>query len=455
MVAPDKRQQPSAGPARPRGWVVLIALAAVVFAGLTVHHLGRKWFRQTEDPALMEQLLGLPSLRAADDKPVKPGDWPQWRGPRRDGVSAETGVLTDWPKGGPKVLWNAKASAGYSSFAVADGKAFTLLQDGDDEALVCWDAESGKELWRSKYSGKFTNNFGDGPRATPTVEGDFVWTVGGEGELACWKTKDGAPVWRKNLLKEFQADNLTWGVSFSPLVEGDLLITNPGGKGNSVVAFNKKTGDKVWGVLDDVAGYSSPVVTNAAGVRQVIVFTGKRLVGLAPKDGKLLWEYPWETEYEANVATPVVVDDYVFISSGYGKGCALLKIDKEGDGLKAKRVYENADMCNHFATCVLYKEHLYGFNDPGILTCLELRTGKVAWSQRGFAKGSLTVADGLLIVLGEHGKLAVAEATPRGYRQKAGCQPLHGKCWSVPVLANGRLYIRDEEQILCLDVRKP
>jgi outer membrane protein assembly factor BamB len=479
MVALDQRQQtiPSAPTERrsagSASMVVLIGLSVAVFVGLTAHHLYRKWNRQVanpelqgelikrpalraaDDPALLDELSQLAVLRAADDKPAKSDEWPQWRGPRRDGVSAETGVLTNWPKEGPKVLWKARASVGYSSFAVAGGRVHTLLQDGDDEAVVCWDAENGKELWRSKYPTRYTNHFGSGPRSTPTVDGDVVYTVGAEGMFGCWKAKDGAKVWLKDLLKEFQADNLEWGVSFSPLIEGDLIITNPGGKGNSVVAFNKKTGDKVWGALDDVAGYSSPVMTNAAGVRQVVVFTGKRLVSLAPKDGKLLWEYPWETDFDANCATPIVVDDYVFIASGYGKGCGLLKVEKDGNGLKVQRVYENTEMANHFSTCVLYKEHLYGFNDPGLLTCMELRTGKVAWSQRGFAKGSLTVADGLLIILGENGKLAVAEATPDGYRQKAGYEPFKTKCWTVPVLCKGRLYIRDEEQILCLDVRQP
>jgi outer membrane protein assembly factor BamB len=383
------------------------------------------------------------------------GDWLQWRGPNRDAVSAETGLLTAWPQDGPKVLWQESLGGGYSCPVVAGQRVVTLTQKGDDEAVVCRDAETGNELWRFSYPCKYRNDFGSGPRATPTVNGDLVYTVGATGLLHCLKLQTGDQVWRHDLLEEFHAPNLHWGTSFSPLVEGDLLLTMPGGpEGNSLAAFRKKTGELVWKTGSDPAGYSSPVACTAAGTRQVLFFTGSGLVSVAPDTGKVHWSYPWETSYGCNIATPIVRGDYVFISSGYGKGCALLKVEaKEGGTLQARAVYENNQMCNHFASSVLYREHIYGFNES-TLTCMEFRTGQVVWKERGFKKGSLLIADGHLIVLGENGRLALAEATPAGYHERAAFRPFRTKCWTVPVLAHGRLYVRDEERLLCLDVKK-
>ncbi len=227
-----------------------------------------------------------PSVPAAEKETAQPGDWPQWRGPRRDGVSLETGLLLQWPRTGPTELWRAEAGAGYSSFAVAAGRAYTILQDGDNEAVVCWKADTGKESWRFRYPARYVNDWGSGPRSTPTVDGDYVYTVGATGLFHCLKADTGAKLWQHNLLEEFNAENLTWGVSFSPLIEGDLIYTNPGGpNGGSLAAFNKRSGKLVWKALDDAAGYSSPIAITAAGVRQIVFFTGKHLVGVAPADG--------------------------------------------------------------------------------------------------------------------------------------------------------------------------
>lgn len=399
-------------------------------------------------------LAGLFATLGAWPASVRSDDWPQWRGPRRDGVSQETGLLTTWPRQGPKELWRAPAGDGYSALAVAGGRAYTILQDGNDEAVVCWNADTGKELWRFRYPCKYVNDFGSGPRSTPTVEGEFVYTVGATGIFHCLKTASGEKVWRHDLLDEFKAINLDWGVSFSPLVEGDLIYTNPGGQnGASIAAFDKRSGKFAWKALDDPAGYSSPVAVTAASVRQVLFFTGAGLVSVNPRDGTVYWKFGWLTDYGCNVATPIVIGDHVFISSGYGRGCALLKVVAEGKGLRVEKVYENTNMCNHFGSCVYLKDHLYGFNE-GTLTCLEFLTGKTVWKESGFKKGALTLADGHLIILGENGKLALAEATPQGYREKAIFPFSRNKCWTMPVLANGKLYIRDEEKIVCLDVKK-
>jgi outer membrane protein assembly factor BamB len=446
-----------------------IAALVLIFVSLVGYQYGNR-VRYRADPSLLRDLSFAsldPNAEATSqlndavrlaERPLLAnprGDWPQWRGPNRDGLSTETGLRTDWPKEGPKVLWEAPLGGGYGCPAVVGKRVVTLTQERDDEAVVCRDTETGRELWQLRYPCKYLNDFGPGPRATPTVDGDFVYTVGATGILHCLKLETGDKVWRHNLLEEFHAPNLRWGVSFSPLVEGDLLLTMPGGPGgDSLAAFHKKTGELVWKTGSDPAGYGSPVACTAAGVRQVLFFTGTGLVSVAPDSGKVYWSFPWETSFGCNVATPIVRGDYVFLSSGYGKGCALLKVEaKDGGALGARAVYETNQMCNHFASSVLYMDHLYGFNES-TLTCMEFRTGQVVWTERGFKKGSLLIADGHLIILGENGRLALAEATPAGYREKAAFRPFRTKCWTVPVLAQGRLYIRDEERLLCLDVKK-
>jgi outer membrane protein assembly factor BamB len=435
---------------------VLIGVLLLVFAALASYHFFLSG-RVFSDPDKIRELQA--AVLPAEVGKRGLGDWPQWRGPRRDGVSMETGFLTAWPSSGPKKLWSQPAGVGFSSLAVANGRAYTLFQDGPNEAVICWDADNGKELWRFRYPCKYENYFGSGPRATPTVDGDLVFTVGGTGILHCLKTNpssaEGELVWRKDLLTEFDASNLEWGVSFSPLVEGDLLYTNPGGpNGNSLAAFDKRTGQLKWKALDDPAGYSSPIAVTLGTKRQILFFTGAGLVGVAPDTGALYWRFPWSTNHGCNIATPIAVQDYVFISSGYNRGCAVIKIEPQPDGsLQPVRVYEHSKMCNHFASSVRHQDHLYGFNNT-FLTCMNFRTGEVTWKERGFDKGSLLLADGYLIVLGERGNLALAKADSSKFEKLAEFEASSKKCWTVPVLANGRLYVRDEQQVTCFDLRK-
>jgi outer membrane protein assembly factor BamB len=402
------------------------------------------------DPALLEQLQRA-TLGTAATPAGATGDWPQWRGPQRDGVSGEK-LPASWPAQGPRVAWQTSVGGGYSCMAVVGQRLVTLEQDGDCEAVVCRNSETGKEQWRFRYPDLYSCEHGAGPRSTPTVDSGLVYTVGATGTFHCLKLDSGEKVWRHDLLDEFKAPNRGWGLSFSPLVEGDLVFTNPGGPGGAALAaFDKRSGQLVWKTGDDPGGYSSPVVSLAGGVRQVLFFTGTRLVSVAPADGKELWSFPWETVDGCNIATPIVLGDYVFISSGYGRGCALLKVEADQGQLHAQQVYANNRMRNHFSTCVYYRDYLYGFNDA-VLTCMELRTGKVAWRHHGFQKGSLMLADGRLIVLGEDGKLSLVEATPQEFREQATGQPLEGKCWTMPVLSRGRLYLRNQEQMLCLEL---
>jgi outer membrane protein assembly factor BamB len=445
---------------------MLGAIAPLLLVGVGVAvFLNRDRERRCEDAEGMRKLalLSLPG-----PAPAANADWPQWRGPNRDGVSPETSLRTDWSPGGPRVLWKQVIGRGFSSVAIVGTRLFTTEEetiaspDGEatgtgHEAVVCRDVRSGAEVWRFHYPNDYSERFGSGPRSTPAVDGDRIYAVGPTGIFHCLRADTGERLWRHDLLEEFHGRTMQYGVSFSPLVEGDLVYATPGGPdGNAVVAFDKVSGRVVWKALDDPMGYSSPIAVTAAGVRQLLVLTNEALVSLSPTDGKVYWRYPWKTANGFNIATPLAFGDYVLISSAYGKGCALLEIAAERDGsLCARRVYEHNRLRNYFASSIRWGNHLYGFDEKD-LVCMDLHTGVEAWREKGirsFGKGSLLAAAGHLIVLGESGTLWLIEATPAGYREKASCRVSTNKCWTVPVLADGKLYVRDESHLVCLDVR--
>lgn len=432
-------------------------LVAGVGVGLTKLDLER--FESSSDRMreLAEAVLPL-----RDSEPQASGDWSQWRGPDRDGLCREAIELrTTWPPEGPPVLWRKVLGRGFSSMAVVGGRLYTMAQvDGPlpRETVVCWNAVTGVEVWRFGYRNQYDHRFGSGPRSTPAVADGLVYTVGPTGIFHCLRADTGEKVWRHDLADEFHSAPLHYGVSFSPLCEGDLVYVMPGGpNGNAVAAFDRRTGKLVWKALDDPIGYSSPIAVTAAGVRQILFFTNSALVSLSPEEGRLNWRFPWKTEGGFNIATPLPIGDYVFISSAYGKGCALLEISGEAGALAARRVYEHNRMRNHFASSVRYQDHIYGFDGTDV-ACMDVRTGRIAWRERGlsrFGKGTLLIAQGNLFILGESGKLFVAEATPAGYHELGSFQVVsQHKCWTVPVLSGGRLYVRDEADITCLDLRK-
>jgi outer membrane protein assembly factor BamB len=450
---------------RRRGTQLLGVLAVILLAGVGVAVCSNlDWERRCEDADRMKKLAltPLPTPAAAI------AEWPQWRGPNRDGVSPETALQMDWPPGGPRVLWKQVIGRGFSSVAVAGTRLFTMEEETPPvsasetaaahyEAVVCRDVRSGAEVWRFHYPNNYSERFGSGPRSTPAVDGQRVYAVGPTGIFHCLRADTGEQLWRHDLLEEFHGRTMQYGVSFSPLVEGNLVYATPGGPdGNSVVAFDKDSGRVVWKALDDVMGYSSPLAITAAGVRQLLVLTNEALVSLSPTDGKIYWRYPWKTVNGFNIATPLAFGDYVFISSAYGKGCALLEVTAEADGsLQARRVYEHNRMRNYFASSVRCGHYLYGFDEKD-LVCMDLHTGVEMWREKGirsFRKGSLLAAARHLIILGEGGTLWLAEATPAGYHEKASCRVSEHKCWTVPALAGGRLYVRDESHLLCLDLR--
>lgn len=382
------------------------------------------------------------------------GDWPQWRGPRRDGVSEERGLLKQWPAGGPPLAWQGRgAGEGYSSFAVANGRLFTLGARGGSEYVIAFDAATGKRVWEVAHGRRFNNDRGDGPRATPTVEGDRVYAFGASGDLTVLDAATGKIVWAQNVLQKFGGSNINWGLSESPLVLSDRILVNAGGSGASIVALRKTDGSLIWKTQSDEPGYSSAVIQEIGALRTAVFFTGERALGLDVNDGRLLWSYDRVANRTANIATPIVRGNRVFLSSDYGTGAALLEIVVNGPAVSAKEIYFTRDMRNHHSSSVLVGDHLYGFSSS-ILTAMEFHTGKQAWRDRSVGKGSLIYADERLYLYSENGVVGLAGASPAGYREHGRFQIRTGSLptWSHPVVAGGKLYLRDQDTIYAYNV---
>jgi outer membrane protein assembly factor BamB len=394
--------------------------------------------------------LGL-GLAIATPAISKADDWPQWRGPNRDGISKETGWLAKWPGNGPNKLWEARLGVGYSSHAVANGRVYTMGNIEETDYVYCLDANTGKEIWKYDYacSSKDPNGY-PGPRCTPTVDSDRVYTLSREGHFFCFNAQNGKVLWSKDFKKDFGGKVPTWGFSGSALIEKNLVLVEVGGPGNSVVAMNKQNGQVVWKNGNDPVGYSSLVAYDYNNQRNLAVFPKDAVVGRAMAGGKELWRFPWKTSYGVNAATPIVQGDKVFISSGYNFGCVQLQFSQN----PPKVVWQNKSMRNHVNSCVLWQNHLYGF-DESELKCLSWEDGSTKWSQKGFGKGSLILADNKLLIYGDTGKLAVAEASPDSYKEISNAQVLGGKAtWASPVLANGKIFCRNLDTIICLDVKE-
>jgi outer membrane protein assembly factor BamB len=378
--------------------------------------------------------------------------WPQWRGPNRDGISKETGLLKEWPAEGPALVWKATgAGRGYSSFSVADGKLYTMGLRGNREFVVAFDVATGKELWATAHGSAFRNDRGDGPRGTPTVDGDRIYALGGNGDLSALDARTGKLVWTKNVLQEFGGSNITWGISESPLVLGEKLLVNAGGPGASIVALKKTDGSLIWKTQSDKAGYSSAIPVQINGVTQVVFFTAQRAIGLDAKDGRLLWEYARPSNNVANVATPIVRANRVFISSDYGTGGGVVEIKPDN---KAQEIWFTKDMRNHHSSSVLIGDYLYGFSSA-ILIAMRFDTGEIAWRDRSVGKGSLVYADGHLYCFSENGVVGLVEAVPTGYKETGRFRIPQDSLptWTHPVVAGGRLYLRDQDTIYSFDVK--
>jgi outer membrane protein assembly factor BamB len=395
------------------------------------------------------------------------GAWPQWRGPNRDGVCPETGLLAKWEEGGPPLAWQAEGlGKGYSSIAIAGDKIFTLGQRREGTVLLALRLSDAKELWAAKVSG-------GNPNCTPTVDGQRVYALGRDGDLVCAETATGKELWRKSFPKDFGGQMMSgWGYSESPLVDGDRLICTPGAKDAMLAALDKQTGHVIWkaALPEDIgprgrdgAAYSSIVVSQAAGVRQYIQLSGRGVISVAAEDGKFLWAYNRIANGTANIPTPIVHEDYVFCSSGYNTGAALLRIVPSAGGMQAEEVYflKGNEMQNHHGGMVRIGDHIYcghGHNN-GFPLCIEMKTGKVAWRPgRGPGSGSAAVlyADGHLYFRYEDGVMALIEAKPEEYVLKGSftLASVRGKSWPHPVIADGRLYLRDQDMLMCYDIRQ-
>ncbi|MCH9652168.1 MAG: PQQ-binding-like beta-propeller repeat protein [Deltaproteobacteria bacterium] len=381
----------------------------------------------------------------------KEAGWPQFRGPDRNGVSAEQGLLAAWPEAGPKELWRVPLGAGYSAVVAQGNRLFTQFAAGEEEVIASFNPSDGSEVWRVSLGKTLETEMGNGPRSTPTVAGDTIFAVGSAAVLMALRTKDGKVQWQVDLQKRFPGRLPNWGLSTSPLVDGDLVIFEVGSEEASIAAFDRKTGETRWTTTEKSAGYNSPLAATLDGVRQYIFApsSAPKVISLLP-DGTLYWTHEW---HGGTIAMPVQVgDDGIFVSASSDVGGMLLRVRSEGGQAKVEEVWRNREMKNHFSSSVAYDGHIYGF-DNGSLKCIDATSGERKWTKRGLGKGTLIVAEGKLFLLSERGQLVMARATPEAYDELGRKQVLSGKTWTSPSLADGRLYLRDLEDLVCLDVR--
>lgn len=375
-------------------------------------------------------------------------DWPQWRGPKRDGISPETGLLKSWPAGGPKLVWKATGlGEGYSSFSVAEGRLYTQGQRSGTQYVMAFDVATGKKLWEVANGQAYEERRGNGPRGTPTIDGERIYALAADGSLACLEGKTGKKIWGFNIVTKYNGDVPHWGISESPLIDGARVIVQPGGSGASIVALDKMTGKEIWKSAGDPAAYSSAILAQVGPLKQLLHFTSQGAVGLRADNGEKLWGYSQVSNRTANIATPIYRNGHAFYSSDYGTGAALLKL-QDVSGNRAQEVYFTRDMKNHYSSSVLIGDHLYGFSSS-ILTAMKFDDGSVAWRDRSVGKGSVIFADGMLYTQGENGTIALVEATPAAYKEvsrfsiQIGGYPM----WALPVIADGHLYIRDQDNL--------
>jgi outer membrane protein assembly factor BamB len=414
-------------------------------------------------------LLPVALLSAASPRSF---DWPQWQGPDRDGISKETGLLKEWPKDGPPLAWEVKdLGGGYSTPSVAAGRIFGMSNRGGDEVVWALSEKDGKKLWARRLGRAFFQRAPqgkEGPGCTPTVDGDRLYVLGLGGDLACLGVTDGKVIWHKNLVDDFGGRVPRWSYRESPLVDGDQVICTPGGPDATLVALNKKTGATVWKSRvpgSPGAAYASAIAFTFGGVRQYAQFTQRGVVGVAAADGRFLWRFDRPAARTGiNCTTPVYHDGKVFATAAYGAGAEMVQLRKaEGGGIQAEQVYFTRKMQNHHGGVVLLNGYLYGAsggNEGGALVCLDFRTGKVLWDQRDHGrqppKGAIAYADGRLYYRAERGTMCLIEPSPKQYVERGRFEPPDRSAkpaWPHPVIANGKLYLRDQDVLLCYDVK--
>jgi outer membrane protein assembly factor BamB len=404
-----------------------------------------------------------------------PGHWPQWRGPNRDGVSPETGLMPSWPAAGPPLAWRATGvGSGFSSVSVAAGRIYTMGDRGREQFVLAFNEADGKALWSARIGTAGYDDDYVGPRGTPSVDGDRVYALGSEGVLVALDAATGRERWRKSLPGDFGGRMMSrWRFAESPLVDGDRVVVTPGARGAAIVALDKMTGREIWRTAlsrslgpngADGAGYSSIVISTGAGVKQYVQLIGRGLIGVRASDGTLLWNYNRIANDVANIPTPIVKGDFVFGSTGYGAGSALVRLSKSGDGVQAQEVYffEGGRLQNHHGGVVLVGDHIYGGHgqSAGFPFCLEMSSGKLMWGPniRNAGRGSAAIvyADGRLYFRYQSGKMILIEATPQGYREHGSFDipNVNDPSWPHPVVAGGRLYLREQDTLYAYNVTR-
>lgn len=392
-------------------------------------------------------------------------DWPQFLGPQRNGISTEsTALVESFPNGTPKVVWRVAGGVGMSGIAVANGKCYTTANRDNHQVLIALDSLSGKQSWAVPLAAAYENQMGDGPRATPTINASYIFSFTGEGILTCNAQADGKQVWQRDLPKDLKTKPSDYGMSCSPLIVNNLVIVQVGASQATVIAVDATTGKTVWSAGNGRAGYSSPALLNIAGRSQIVAFAGSECLGLDPSTGNVLWQFPYVTDYECNAATPVAIGDQVFISSGENHGSVLLQITPKGAAFEVTKAWESqgtgSALRSEWQTPLVTGDLLFGFDNVGSagpvtnLTCLDSQTGKVLWKQMRFGKSNGILADGKLLISTMDGELVLVRAQRSGFAELARAKVL-GKTRQAPALSNGFAFLRDDEEIVCLDLRRP
>ena len=405
----------------------------------------------------------LSTLLFHSSTPAGEFDWPQWRGPGRAGISRESGLLNTWPTEGPRRVWLFRyAGVGYAGPAVVGDKLFIMGTRDDAECLFSLHAETGEELWVTQIGPIYQNNWGNGPRGTPTVVDDVVYALGAQGNLVAAQIRDGAILWQKSMVDQLGGSVPSWGYSESVLADGNSVVCTPGGKKGAIAKLDNETGQVLWqsDEFTDGAQYSSIIAAQLNGQRQYIQLTMEHLTGISATDGKLLWQTDWPGR-TAVCATPIYHNGHVYITSSYGAGCKLVRIDGANN---VEEVYANKNMKNHHGGVVRLGDYLYGYSDGVGWTCQNLMSGEIVWNDKqSLGKGCLTCADGKFYCLGEgDGSVALIDASPEGWKEhgrftldpQTEFRKPSGRIWTHPVIANGRLYLRDQDLIYCYDVKE-
>lgn len=383
------------------------------------------------------------------------GFWPHWLGPNYDGISPETAWRADWSDKPPQVSWRRNVGTGYSSISAADGRLYTMGHTEGNETVFCLDANTGEIIWEHSYPAELVNHLNaGGPGATPTIDGDFLYTNSRDGRLICFEIKTGKIVWEKKLTEAYEMEVPEWGFTCSPLILGDQLLVEAG----RLVALDKRTGKELWKSTPHMPGYGTPAAFEKEGTQYLALLNNECLTITRASDGVEVTTFNWPSPFDTNSTTPIIDGNTIFISSGYHKGCALLEFENE----KLAARYTNKDMKNHFNNSVLFQKHYYGMDGNSNLgrivrlNCLDQQTGKVKWREAGFGCGSVLISDGKLIILSDEGTLVTAKASPESYQEISRFKVLDAQCWTVPLLCGGRIYCRDSTgNIACVDVRQP